>query len=303
MPEAFLRSTIAMAAQLLLAALGELFVERSGVINIGIEGVMLTAAFFAMAGAYFTGSTALALALALGAALLLSALLAMMVVNFAVNQVVAGTALNIFALGLTGVAYRAFFGVTGKAFMVSAIRPMPLGPLADIPLLGPALFDHNPLVYLAFVSVPISYFVLFRTRWGLRLRAAGERPEAAEALGLNVYSIRWQALMISAILTGLSGAFLTLAYANTFVEGMSSGRGFVALAIVILGRWRPMGLAVSAILFGAAIAAQFGLQALGSSIPYQLFLALPYALTLVVLAVFGGGTQAPSALGARYLRA
>ncbi len=303
MPEAFLISVLSMAAPILLAALGELIVERSGVLNIGIEGTMLMGAFFALAAAYFTGSTALGLCAGVGAALVMHAIFALLAVNLAVSQVVAGAALNILALGMTGVFYRSMFGITGKAFIVEPLASLPLGPLADLPLVGPLLFDRDPLVYLAIVLVPVIAYLLSRTRYGLELRAAGERPEAADALGLGVYSIRWQALMVSGVLTGLAGAYLTLAYANTFVEGISAGRGFVALAVVILGRWNPWGLAAASLLFGAAMALQFGLQALGTSMPYQIFLALPYALTLAVLAVMGGQAAAPSALAAPYRRA
>ncbi len=302
MLEAFLSSTISMAAPLLLAALGELLVEESGVINIGIEGVMLTGAFAAMAAAYATGSIAAGLGCAIIAAAAMSALLAFLAVNLAVNQVVAGTALDVFALGVTGVFYRRIFGVTGQALTVRTLPRVGLGPLQHIALIGPALFDQNALVYLSFGVVPLIWFVLYRTRWGLTLRAAGERPEAADALGLGVYALRWQALMIAGAMTGISGAYLTLGYANTFVEGMSAGRGFIALAIVILGEWRPGRIAVAAVLFGAALALQFVLQAVNTGIPYQLFLALPYVLTLVVLTVVGGQGRAPSSLGEPYLR-
>jgi ABC-type uncharacterized transport system permease subunit len=302
MLEAFLSSTVAMAAPLLLAALGELLVEDSGVINIGIEGVMLTGAFAAMAAAYATGSVAAGLGCAALAALAMSALFGAMAVNLAVNQVVAGTALDIFALGVTGVFYRRMFGVTGQALTVRTLRQVRLGPLSHLPLIGPALFHQNLLVYFSFLIVPAVWLALYRTRWGLNLRAAGERPEAADALGLGVYGLRWQALMISGVLTGLSGAYLTLGYANTFVEGMSAGRGFIALAIVILGEWRPGRIAIASVLFGAALALQFVLQAVNTGIPYQLFLALPYVLTLVVLTALGGQSHAPSALGEPYVR-
>jgi ABC-type uncharacterized transport system permease subunit len=299
--EAFLSSTISMAAPLLLAALGELLVEQSGILNIGIEGVMLTGACAAMASAYASGSIAIGLACAILAALLMSAIFAVLAVNLAVNQVVAGTALDIFALGVTGVFYRRTFGVTGQALTVRTLPPVFQGWLARVPLIG-AIFSQNALVYLAFVMAPVFWFLLYRTRWGLDLRAAGERPEAADALGLGVYQLRWQALMISAVMTGLSGAYLTLGYTNTFVEGMSAGRGFIALSIVILGEWRPGRIAAASILFGAALALQFVLQAVNTGIPYQLFLALPYVLTLVVLTVLGGQDRAPSALGEPYVR-
>jgi ABC-type uncharacterized transport system permease subunit len=302
MLEALLASTVVTATPILLAALGELLVEQSGVINIGIEGAMLAGAFFALAAAYFSGSLALGLLAGIAAAVALNALLALLVVNLAVNQVVAGTALDILALGLTGVFYRRMFGVTGSAFVVRQLGPLALGQLARIPVIGRALFDQNALVYLTFAMVPMLSLVMSRTRYGLRLRAAGERPETADALGLGVYRLRWEALLVSGVLTGLSGAFLTLAYAGTFVEGMSAGRGFVALAVVILGRWKAWGCAAASVLFGAAMALQFGLQALGTAAPYQVFLALPYVLTLVVLAGFGGQAQAPSALGEPYVR-
>jgi general nucleoside transport system permease protein len=302
MLEAFLNSTVAMATPILLAAIGELLVEESGVINIGIEGAMLCGAFFALAASYFSGSHLAGLAAGAAAGVAVNAILAALVVNLAVNQVVAGTAIDILAIGITGVFYRKLFGVTGKALMVKPLGRIALGPLARIPVLGGALFDHNLLVYLAFALVPATGWLLWRTQYGLRLRAAGERPEAADALGLGVYALRWQALMAAGVLTGLAGAFLTLAYANTFVENISAGRGFVALAVVILGRWRPWGLAAASVLFGAAMALQFGLQALGTAVPYQLFLALPYALTLAVLAIAGGQAASPSALGEPYRR-
>jgi general nucleoside transport system permease protein len=302
MPEAFLGSMLSMATPILLAALGELLVEESGIVNIGIEGAMLSGAFFALAGAYFSGSIVLGLACGIAAGVAINAIFAALVVNLSVNQVVAGTALSILSLGITGVFYRRMFGVTGKAFMVRSVPTIPLGPLARIPLLGPVLFNHNALVYFTFALVPILAFVIKRTRYGLRLRAAGERPAAADALGLDVYRLRWEALLAAGLLTGLAGAYLTLAYANTFVENISAGRGFVALSVVILGRWNAWGLCAASLLFGAAMALQFGLQALGTMVPYQLFLALPYALTLVVLAGFGGQAAAPSALGEPYRR-
>jgi len=302
MLEAFLSSSIGMATPILFAALGELLVEESGIINVGIEGAMLSGAFFALTVAYFSGSTVLGLGAAMAAGLAINAILAVLVINLAVNQVVAGTALDIFALGVTGVFYRRFFGITGKAFIVKLIPRLRFGRLSVIPILGGALFNHNLLVYLAFGLVPIVGYLLWRTRYGLSLRAAGERPEAADSLGLDVYRLRWQALLVAGILTGLGGAYLTLAYAGTFVENISAGRGYVALAVVILGRWKPWGLAAASILFGGAMALQFGLQALGTTIPYQIFLALPYALTLAVLAVVGGQAASPSALGEPYRR-
>ncbi|MGH7815661.1 MAG: ABC transporter permease [Candidatus Binataceae bacterium] len=301
--EAFLNSTIGMAAPILIAALGEYLVEEAGMINIGIEGAMLCGAFFAFAAAYFSGSLALGLFAGIAAGCAINALFGILAIDLAVSQVVAGAAIDILALGITGVFYRRMFGITGSAIMVRPIPKIPLGPLAKIPLAGPLLFDRNALVYLTFALVPILSYLAMRTRHGLRLRAAGERPEAADALGLNAYRLRWEAVLASGALSGIAGAYLTLAYANTFVENITAGRGFVALSVVIVGRWNPWGMAAAAILFGAAMALQFGLQALGAGLPYQFFLALPYALTLVVLAIVGGQAAAPSALGEPYRRA
>jgi simple sugar transport system permease protein len=302
MLEAFLSSTISMATPVLLAALGELLVEQSGIINIGIEGAMLAGAFFALAAAYFSGSMILGIGAGIAGGFAINAILAVLVVNLAVNQVVAGTALDILAVGITGVLYRRFFGVTGKAFIVNVMPRVDFGPLSALPLIGPALFHHNALVYLTIALVPAAGFLLWHTRYGLSMRAAGERPVAADSLGIDVYRLRWHALLAAGVLTGLAGAYLTLAYAGTFVENISAGRGYVALAVVILGRWKPWGLAAASVLFGAAMALQFGMQALGTAIPYQLFLALPYALTLAVLATMGGQAASPSALGEPYRR-
>jgi ABC-type uncharacterized transport system permease subunit len=301
--QAFLTSTIAMATPILLAALGELLVEQCGVLNIGIEGAMLSGAFCALTVTYFSGSWALGLMAAVGAATAMNALLATLVVNLAVNQVVAGTAVDILAAGLTGVFYRSAFGITGRALTVAPIPSIALGELARVPVLGPAMFDQNGLVYGAFALVPVTAFVIRRTRYGLSLRAAGEQPEAADALGLNVYRRRWEAFLIAGGLTGLAGAYLTLAYTNTFVEGITAGRGFVALSLVIVGRWNAYGIAAASLLFGGAMALQFVLQASNVGLPYQLFLALPYALTVIVLAMLGGQAKAPSALGESYVRA
>ena len=303
MLDAFLAATVAMATPILLAALGELIVERSGVINIGIEGSMLVGAFVGLATAYFSGNLLVGILAAMIAAVMLNALLASLVVNFAANQVVAGTALNILALGFTGVAYRRLFGVTGRAIIILTLRP-PFGAVsrARLPIVGPLLLEQNSIVYLTCGLVPIVGVILTRTRWGLHLRAAGEHPEAADALGLRVSRLRWQALILAGALTGLAGAYLTLGYTGTFVEGISGGRGFVALAVVIVGRWKAWGVAAASILFGAATALQYSLQATGATFPYQLFLALPYLLTLAVLGIVGGQAEAPGALGESYVR-
>ena len=291
---------VAMAAPLLLAALGEILVERAGVINVGIEGAMLTGAFFAFLVGHHTGSPWAGAAAAGLAALVIGALLAVLVVRLAADQVVAGMALNLLALGVTGVLYRAAFGATGASLSTATLPLLPVPLLEYLPLLGKAVFAQNALGYLALALVPASAWLLFHTRLGLVLRACGENPEAAEAAGANVRATRFLAILAGCILAGLAGAYLSVGHANTFVEGMTRGRGFIALAVVTFGRWHPAGAAAAALLFGAADALQYQFQARGLPIPYQFFLALPYLATLAALSVRCRQAPAPAALGVPY---
>jgi len=292
-----LQSTVTMAVPLLLAALGELLAERGGVINIGLEGLLLTGAFVAMAVTYSSGSLGLGLLAAWGAGIALAGLFAYVVVVHGGNQVVVGTALNLLAVGITGVAYRAIFGVTGAALMVSGFPKLPIPLLSALPVVGPVLFEQTALGYLAFILVPVLGVGLFRTIPGLKLRMVGENPGAAAAQGVAVRFTQVLALLGCGVLAATAGAYLSVAYSRTFVEGMSAGRGFIALAIVIFGRWSPWGILGAALLFGLATALQFHVQALGLRIPYQFLLMLPYVLTLLVLAGYGGKSRAPAALG------
>lgn len=298
---ALVASTVTMAVPLLLAALGELIAERAGVLNIGLEGMMLAGAFAALVVALPSGSTALGFAAALAAGAVLGLLLALFVAHWNANQVVAGTALNLLAAGLTGVAYRAVFGVTGAALTIAGAPSWPIPGLAALPVIGP-FFDQTLLAYLAFALVPAVAFGLSHTMLGLRLRMVGESPWAAETQGVRVRRVRLLALLACGVLAAAGGAFLSLAYANTFVEGMSAGRGFIALAIVIVGRRHPVGVLLAALFFGFATALQFHFQALGLDVPFQFFLALPYVLTLLVLAGRLGSAAPPAALGQPYAR-
>ena len=291
-------ATLGLAAPLLLAALGELVSERAGVLNIGIEGLLLIGAFGGALGAHLSGSPWVGLGTACAAALLAGALFAAWTVTLDADQIVSGAALNVLALGATGVAYRSVFGVTGTALTLPTFEPLALGGAAA--LLAP--FRQPFPTFLALALVPLVWLALFRTQLGLRLRAAGEAPAAAEALGVRVRLLRWGAVLFAALLAGAAGGSLALAYSNTFVEGMSAGRGFIALAIVVFGRWRPLGVLAGALVFGAASAAQFQLQAAGVAIPYHLLLMLPYLLTLAVLALASGQAVAPRALAQRRAR-
>ncbi len=295
-------SMVTMAVPLLLAALGELIAERAGVLNIGLEGLMLVGAFAALVAAMFSGSSALGVAAALAAGALLGAGFAFFVVRQNANQVVAGAALNLLAIGLTGVAYRAVFGVTGAALTIPGSAALPIPLLSSLPIVGQAFFNQTVLAYASFVLVPCIAFALARTVPGLTLRMVGENPYAAETQGVAVARTRTVALVLCGALAAAGGAYLAVAYARTFVEGMSAGRGFIALAIVIVGRRAAWGILLAALFFGLATALQFHFQALGLAVPFQLFLILPYVLTLLVLAASIGRAPAPAALGQPYER-
>lgn len=298
--EALVDAALRLAAPLMLAALGELLVERAGVVNVGIEGMMLCGAFAAFAASVASGSPALGVLAAVAAACAVGAVFAFFAVLRRADQIVVGTAVNLLALGATGLALRAMFPESVPT--APALGEWLVPGLASIPFLGPALFHQTPFSYLALGLAAACALLLARTRTGLRLRAVGEAARAADAEGVPVARVRSLAVLAGASLAGLAGAALPLAQSNTFAEGMTAGRGFIALAIVIFGRWRPGGVVLAALFFGATTALQFRLQARGLDVPYPLALMLPYVLTLLVLALASGRTRAPADLGRPYRR-
>ncbi len=296
-----LETGVALSAPLLLAALGETVAEKSGVINVGIEGMVLAGALAGFAASVAAQSPWAGALAAAGAGVALAALLAGLSVKLLADQVVVGTAINILALGVTGVFARALF--PDAAVSATPFASLPIPGLSRLPLIGPALFAQNALGYLAWVLVPLCWFYLYRTRPGLRLRAAGEHPEAAEGAGVRIGLVRTLATLWGGGLAGLAGAFLSIGYTRGFVENMSGGRGFIALAIVILGRWNLLGVGAAALLFGLASALQFQFQASTVRFPHQLLLALPYLLTLAALLLRSRLKSAPpAALGKPYRR-
>lgn len=291
-----LSATIRTATPIALAALGELVVERAGIINIGLEGAIIAGAFGALVGATHGGLVA-GFGLSVASGMLVSVVLALVVVRWRADQIVAGTALTMLALGTTGTLYRVLYGSAGAALTLPVSGSLHVPLLSSVPLLGPSLFSQPAPTWLAYLMVPALGWWLYGTHAGLALRAIGERPEAARAAGIAVDRYRAGALLFGGAMGGIAGGTLVLAQAGTFAEGMSSGRGFIAIAIVVLGRWHPAGVAVGALLFGGASALQFAFQAMGWHIPYQVFLVLPYLLTLAVLAGAVGRARAPAALG------
>lgn len=292
----FLAATIRTATPLALAALGEVVVERAGIINIGLEGAILAGAFGALLGGTSGGVAQGFLAAAAGG-MLVSAIFALVVVRWRADQIIAGTAMTLLSLGATGTLYRALYGASGAALSLPTSAPVRLPLLASLPLVGDALFAQPPATYFAYVLVPVLAVWMHRTHAGLALRAIGERPDSAIAAGIPVDRYRTMAILFGGAMGGVAGGTLVLAQAGTFAEGMSSGRGFIAIAIVVLGRWHPLGVALAALLFGAASALQFAFQAMGWPVPYQLFLVIPYLLTLAALAGAVGRAHAPATLG------
>lgn len=292
---AFLEATVRTATPLALAALGEVVVERAGIINISLEGVVLAGTFGALLGATHGGAVggyAGAMTLGLAAALIF----AVFAIWMRADQIISGTAVTLLAVGLTGTFYRSLYGASGAALTIQTAGPVRIRGLADLPIVGTALFNQPLATYVAYALVPVIWWWMYRTHAGLSLRAIGESPAAAEAAGIRSARVRFAALAFGGILGGLAGGTLVISQAGTFAEGMSAGRGFIAIAIVVLGRWHPLGVALAALVFGAASALQFLLQALGLRLPYQLFLALPYVVTLAALAGVAGRVRAPAAL-------
>jgi general nucleoside transport system permease protein len=285
-----------VATPLLFAATGETITERSGVINLGIEGIMLAGALAAAIGATIWGPWG-GLGMAALAGMLAAAVFALLAIGARADQVITGTAVTLAMVGLTGTIYRQAYGTQGVGLSIPTFSELPIPGLSRIPVLGPGFFQQPIPTYLVFAALPLVWWVLFRTRMGLALRATGEAAAMARATGVRTTLIRSVATVIGGAFVGLGGATLVLAQVGTFAERMTAGRGFLAIAIVVLGRWHPGGIAVAALLFGLATALQFLFQALGVQAPYQLFLMLPYLLTLLALAGAVGRVRAPADLG------
>jgi general nucleoside transport system permease protein len=302
-----LANGVTAATPLLLAALGELVVERSGVLNLGIEGIMLVGAMTAVAATMASSSVTIGVLGAVGAGAALGLTFALLTVTVRADHVVAGLAMVLLGDGLSSFFGHGLVGLDLK----ETVATLPLPFLADIPIVGPILFNQNFLVYLSYAAVFAVWYFLYRTRPGLALRAAGERPSAIDVMGWNVFRIRYLATIFGAAMAGLAGAFLSVAYLNTWAEGMTAGRGWVALALVIFAGWHPIRLLGGAYLFGLAYMLILQAQVIGgvfhlfSGFIMQMF---PYVMAIAVLAVMGRRSMrrrvgAPAALALPYIRA
>jgi simple sugar transport system permease protein len=292
-------ATFRISTPILYAALGETIVERAGVLNLGIEGTMLLSAFSGFVAAQVSGSLFVGLAAALLTGVLLSLLMGFLSVTLGLNQHVCGLGITLLASGLALFAFRVFYG--GQTTPPSLPDSLPqLSIFPGTPL--EPVFSQYALTYLGFLLVPLVAWLLNRTAFGLRLRAIGENPEAADMAGVNVYLMRYTALVLGGILMGAGGAFLSLAQLGAFTHGVVNGRGWVAIAIVIFGNWKPWRVLAGALLFGGLQALQLRLQAEGLPLPYELLLALPYIITILVLAAAGRNVSVPAALLKPYRR-
>ncbi len=295
-----LQSSLLRAIPITLAALSGIMCERSGVINIGIEGMMLAGAFFsALFGSIFDSVWVGLLGAMLGGGII-AALLAVMAIKYKVDQVVAGTAITILATGLTSFFSSRYMSGNQTLNAPPTIQPIPIPLLSKIPILGPVLFNHTLMIYLTFVLVIGIQLMLYYTRWGLRTRAVGEHPRAADTLGVNVFKVRYINVILGGMVAGLGGAYLVLSSVARFDEMMTAGKGYIGLAAMIFGKWNPVGAVGSSLIFGLADSLQIKLAILSVPIPSQFLLMAPYLVTMIVLAGVVGRSRPPAASGVPY---
>lgn len=292
----FLASTIRLSVPLLFASLGEVFSQRSGVLNLGLEGLVLMGAFVGFVGANLSGNLWLGVLLGMLAGMAVALVVAVFDVTLGADQTIVGIMIVITAEGLVTYLNNLVFGGSYISQRIEGFASIRIPLLADIPVIGETFFSQNLLVYLAFLLVPLSTLVLYKTTWGLRLRGVGQDPLAAEAMGVSVFRVRYLAVLFGGLMAGLSGAFLTLGYLGTYSENISAGRGWIAIALVYFGQWNPYRVLAGALLFGGVNALQLRLQAQGADLPFQFMLMLPYALTILVLMGISREGKGPAAL-------
>ncbi|MBT3318713.1 MAG: ABC transporter permease [Clostridia bacterium] len=302
----FLSATIAMGTVLLLACIGEILTEKSGVLNLGLEGMMIVGAVFAFIVVQTTGNLVLAIAASLLAGALMGLIHAFITVTLKASQVVSGLALTIFGVGLANFLGQNYVGTV----RVASLQAIPIPLLSEIPIIGEALFNQSILVYVSILLVPISWILIYRTRAGLKLRAVGENPSSADSLGINVFATRYIYTLIGGALTGLAGAYLSIGFNSSWMDSITGGQGWIAVALVIFATWNPIKAMLGSYLFGFILILGLRLQAFGIEIPEMLFTMLPYIFTIVVL-IFSTGKfgknskikqREPGSLGTPYDR-
>ena len=298
----FLSSVIMLSTPTLIASLGIVFSERAGIVNIGTEGMMLIGALAGVVGSMMTGSVWLGALIAMAVAMLFSTIFAFFTVVVKADQTVIGTGMNILASGLTITVNRAVFGASTSPPKIETFARTPIPLLSDIPVLGPVLFNQPIPVYIAFLLVPVAWFVMFRTNTGLKLRAVGENPRACDTVGIHVARTRFMSVLYSGIMAGFAGAFVSMGQMSFFTENMIAGGGFMALAAVVFGNYTPAGVMGAALVFGASNALKFQLQALSTGIPSQFLVMLPYVITILALCGLIRRSNKPASSAVPYVK-
>lgn len=297
----FLSTSLRLSIPIVFAAVGGVISERSGVFNIALEGCILGGAFGAAVGAYLVGTPFAGLLLGVFVAMLAGLILAGLAVGLAINQLVAGIAINILMLGLTSYLARLILGADATSTL-PGFTPVAIPGLSSIPIVGAVLFHQDILTYLMYLLVPLAWWVIYKTPWGLNLRAIGDYPVAADSAGISVPKVRILAVLVSCAMAGLGGCYLVLSQVFVFTEHMSAGKGFIALAALILGRWNPLGALLACLFFGFSDALQLRLQFNSPDVPYQLFSMVPFVASFLALVFFAGKVRPPAAIGIRYER-
>ena len=298
-----LAGTIRLATPILLPALGQIYTQKAGVLNLGVEGTMTIGAVSGFICAYLSGNLWIGVLAGIFFGALWSVIMAWLSVTMRANQVIAGIGLNILGAGVAVYAYRVVFGIQSLPPQVEPFKAVNIPVLSNIPVLGPILFQHNILVYLSFLMVFVTWFIMEKTTYGLKIKAVGEHPRAADSKGISVAKIRYSAIILGGAYAGAAGAFLSIAYMNMFTEALVSGRGFIAVSVVIFARFMPGKAVAGALLFGFASALQIRLQAIGIEVADQLMLMLPYILTILALISASSKAEFPSAYTKPYNRA
>ncbi|QJP12341.1 ABC transporter permease [Starkeya sp. ORNL1] len=297
-----LRTSLRLTVPIAFAAIGGVIAERGGIYNVGLEGMMLFGAFGGALGVFLTGNPVAGALVGVACGAAAGGVLAVLAIRLNVNQIVCGIAINLVAIGLTAFLARLIFGMDATTKTLQGFKPFAIPGLSSIPLIGESFFDQDALVYLLYIIIPVSYWILYRTAWGLNIRATGQNPAAADSAGVPVYRVRFCCVLASGGLAGLGGAYIVLSQVFVFTEHMSAGKGFIALAAVILGRWDPIGAVLAALFFGFCDALQLRLQFANPTIPYQIFIALPYVASVLALVGLYGRVRPPAAVGLPYSR-
>lgn len=297
-----LSSTIRLATPILLPALGQIYTQRAGILNLGVEGTMTIGAVCGFITCFYSGSLWLGMLAGAMAGMVWSLLMALLSITLRANQVIAGTGLNILGMGIAAYLYRVVFGVRSLPPQVDPFPALHIPLLSDIPIIGPIFFDHNVIVFLAFLMVVFTWFMLEKTTYGLKIKVVGEHPRAADSKGISVAKVRYSAVMVGGLYAGFGGAFMSLAYMNLFTDNIISGRGFIAVSVVIFAHFKPVRAMWGALLFGLSSALQLRLQALGINVANQFMLMLPYVMTILALVVSSKNAQFPSAYTKPYSR-